>query len=379
MLNYRYHLQKYRTIADKHTCPSCGRKRCFKLYVDDNNQPLNDRVGYCDHISSCGYHYPPRQYFHDHPQSKPPSAPHVGTTVSQRASSPLLQKKAPVLVASHNNPASTTGVPPTWGAEGGSSGGSPSTLPVSLVERSMASVYYPSDLTRFLMTLFGAATVQRLIDDYRVGRTSNGRTIFWQIDIEGRVRTGLIMRYRPDGHRDHNAHDAFNWAHAIMAKRGEVADYNLRQCLFGEHLLAARPTAPVALVEGAKSALIASGVMPQYVWVATCGKNQFKPEVLAPLRGRDVTVFPDVDGYAAWLAAAQHMKAALQCRSLDVSSYLERHATPEQRLAHIDLADLLVEMLRRDAPLNEGEVYFRDLLARPDAHRLLASLALLPV
>ena len=69
-MEYKYHLQKYAGTASRHTCPACGRPRCFTMYVDDNNEPLDPAVGKCDHDSSCGYHYTPREYYRDHPDWK---------------------------------------------------------------------------------------------------------------------------------------------------------------------------------------------------------------------------------------------------------------------------------------------------------------------
>ena len=61
-----------------------------------------------------------------------------------------------------------------------------------------------------------------------------------------------------------------NWIHSIMKKRQLLPeDYNLVQCLFGEHLLRIYPDRIVVLVESEKSALIASGVYPNYIWLAT--------------------------------------------------------------------------------------------------------------
>mgnify|MGYP006994823342 FL=1 len=66
-----YNLQKYNGISSRYTCPHCGRKRCFTLYVDEAGDPLHESVGRCDHESSCGYHYTPKQYFTDYPDLKP--------------------------------------------------------------------------------------------------------------------------------------------------------------------------------------------------------------------------------------------------------------------------------------------------------------------
>ena len=338
---YRYSLQKYRSPADKHTCPSCGRRRCFKYYVDEDGQKLDERVGYCDHQASCGYHYTPKQFFADNPQRSEPMA-----------------RNRPI--------APPRPVPPL----------EPSFLDSTLVERSRASIYRQSDLITFLLTIFNTDTVNDLCDRYRMGMTRDRRTIFWQIDIGNRVRTGLIMKYRPDGHRDHDAPGAFNWAHAILAKRGEVRDFRLAQCLFGEHLLAEFPQRDVALVEGAKSALICAAWMPQYVWVATCGKNQFKADVLRVLRGRNVTVFPDVDGYDRWRAAAAELSARIGCASLRVSDLVQRLATPEQLAAHIDIADLVVEIRRREYVRTPEETAMLELLQNPEVAAFMRTFGL---
>ena len=69
MTQHSYHLQKYTGIASRYSCPECGRKRCFTLYIDETGTPLHETVGRCDHESSCGYHYTPKEYFHDHPDN----------------------------------------------------------------------------------------------------------------------------------------------------------------------------------------------------------------------------------------------------------------------------------------------------------------------
>ena len=67
MSEYRFHLQKY-SYGSKISCPNCGKSRCFVRYVDEEGIiRFPDTVGKCDHENSCGYHYTPREYFHDHP------------------------------------------------------------------------------------------------------------------------------------------------------------------------------------------------------------------------------------------------------------------------------------------------------------------------
>ena len=71
-MNYRFILEKYRGISTRYTCPQCGRKHTFTRYIDteNNNQYLSERVGKCNRLDKCGYHYTPREYFADNPWLK---------------------------------------------------------------------------------------------------------------------------------------------------------------------------------------------------------------------------------------------------------------------------------------------------------------------
>jgi len=63
------------------------------------------------------------------------------------------------------------------------------------------------------------------------------------------------------------------------------------------------------------------------------------------LAGREVVAFPDVDGYYDWKEKVREFGEV----NIKVSDYLEKTATPQEREAHIDLADrLLAETARGD-------------------------------
>ena len=65
---YRYQFEKYRGRGTRYSCPQCGRKYCFTRYIDtETNQYINERVGTCNSLDKCGYHYTPREYFSDNP------------------------------------------------------------------------------------------------------------------------------------------------------------------------------------------------------------------------------------------------------------------------------------------------------------------------
>lgn len=149
------------------------------------------------------------------------------------------------------------------------------------------------------------------------------------------------MRYDLDtGHRikDPDVHGRITWVHSLMKQSGLLpADWELSQCLFGEHLLPQHPDKPVALVESEKTAIICAGLMPKYLWLATGGKSSINDRLLV-LAGRKVIAFPDIDGFQEWTEKL----AKYQQLGITVSPILQQNATQEDMAAHIDIADWLI-------------------------------------
>ena len=98
----------------------------------------------------------------------------------------------------------------------------------------------------------------------------NGAAVFWQVDINGCIRTGKVMRYGNDGHRiKADGVASITWIHRMKAIADSQPDFNLVQCFFGEHLLSVYPDSKVMIVESEKSAIIASHYYPQFLWLAS--------------------------------------------------------------------------------------------------------------
>ena len=357
-----YSLQAYKGVATRHTCPNCGDKRSFAYYVDEENMLLHPSVGRCNHESNCGYHYTPKQYFQDHPECR-----------TSNASSFDEQKRN----AKHK---STPTEPPKPAVIG--------YIPIHYVEKSKSM---QSNFFRFLFTLLGnyygsksQEVLNRLLDEYRLGATRDGAVIFWQIDKNGKVRTGKVMQYNPeDGHRIKEQGAAINWIHCILKKQKVLPeDWQLSQCLFGEHLLSLYSDKVVVLVESEKSAIIGSAIFPDYVWLATGGKSQMKEDKLSVLRGRTVLLFPDADGYTEWKQRAESMT---YCKSI-VSDLIEKHATPKQKADHIDIADWIIFQIQEGKlmctanHLVEAEKILQQMIAKnPLLQRLIDELDLVLV
>lgn len=159
------------------------------------------------------------------------------------------------------------------------------------------------------------------------------------MDIVGRVRAGKIMLYDPEtGKRVKHPYNHITWVHSLLKQK----NFNLKQCFFGEHLLASQSDQPVAIVESEKTALISSFYMPQFQWIATGGKHGcFNDENLHVLKGRKTILFPDLGAWDDWQVKADKMKSLNI--EVEIFDFLEKRATPEQRKEGYDIADFLLE------------------------------------
>lgn len=282
---YRYSLDRRPGRQYKFECPSCGDKRSFRLYIDlRTGLPIDPTCGKCDHINRCGEHLPPRDYFRLHPDRREDwqdkhtvdadwakKGKDVGLAVQETEKQPAKEK--------------------VW------------THPYNLVEqyhsnRSNFAHWYFLQLT--LHPSLDAKVAWQAYNDYMLGATMDGRVVFWQIDVEGRVRSGKIMAYSDDGHRKGYP----NWIHTSLISQGQLKadEWELRQCLFGEHLLSKYPDREVCLVESEKTALVCALFHPEKLWLATGGCEGLRADKLPPLIGRRVTIYPDSGVFDKWYA-----------------------------------------------------------------------------
>lgn len=309
MVIMKYSLEKYRGLHSRHECPKCRDKHSFTYYVDENGFYLDKSVGRCNHESSCGFHRTPKDFLQ---QNKNMVSPFRHSSHILKESN-VINKKLCL-------------------------------IPHEYLINSMSD---QNDFVRFLTNLFNKQlSIEKLLTDYYIGSTKNQCIIFWQVDNKLGIRTGKIMKYDPiTGHRLKNEIGGINWVHSIMKKRKLLPDdWELTQCLFGEHLLSKYPNKIVALTESEKSAIICSLIYPEYIWLATGGKSQLSHDKLKVLLGRIVIMFPDVDGYDYWLNRSKEMN---YCK-VYVSTILEEYATPKEREDKIDIADWLIDQLKEN-------------------------------
>ena len=301
-MTHRYTLERYRGVASRHTCPRCQQKRQFVRYVDNaTGLHLGEHVGRCNREVNCAYHYTPKQYFVDNSITNVPR---------QLPKTKPLKSKAPT---AHR-------------------------ISFDLFKRSLQG-YAQNHFVCYLRGLFGPSQAQQLVERFYVGTSKHwpGATVFWQIDLEGQVRTGKIMLYDANGKRVKKPFSHIQWVHRHI----QQPDFRLEQCLFGLHQLRqAPPNKVIGLVESEKTAVIASGHFPELVWMAVGSLHQLNAERCQVLRGRQLVLFPDVGGWALWQQRAQELERTIGV-AVRVSDWLEQQADEAARQQGLDLADVM--------------------------------------
>jgi hypothetical protein len=211
---------------------------------------------------------------------------------------------------------------------------SPSYIDTDVFKKSLQG-YDNNPLIQYLDRIVGDEATPKTIERYYIGTSKTGGTVFWQIDGCGKVHTGKIIQYAPDGHRRKDVTPPVQWVHSLLMLQG----YNLSQCLFGEHLLS-DTTKLVAIVESEKTAIIASCYLPEFIWLACGGSEGLNLDKCRCLKGRRVVLYPDAGMYDKWSFKAEQMRQI--CESVSISSLIEEHATDRERQTGFDLADYLV-------------------------------------
>ncbi|WP_051536136.1 DUF6371 domain-containing protein [Marinilabilia salmonicolor] len=245
----------------KFLCPACQKRRFVRYYDFEKKQYLPEIVGRCDREVKCGYHYSVTEYFKDQHN--------LGKNISFK---PLLKKSI------------DAGRPVD-----------PSFISYEIFSKSLIH-YDKNNFISFLGRLFDKEQIAFLIDEFKIGTSKHwpGATVFWQLDNNGKIRTGKIMLYDPQtGKRVKRDVAYIQWVHKIL----KLKNYHLEQCLFGLHQLPKAGTKHVAIVESEKTAVLMTGFYPAYCWMATGGLSNLSYSKMKALEGRKIMLYPDLGGW----------------------------------------------------------------------------------
>lgn len=227
-------------------------------------------------------------------------------------------------------------------------------LPMSMVEKKLST---DNTLCAWMRSLPWSpsqrARLDKMLRNYLVGTSDKGQVIYWQVDERGQVRTGKMMLYKADGHRDKTARHSFSWVHSRLAAAGwyDSEAYEMRSCLYGLHLLnmPGCEDATINIVESEKTAIlcaIAYGNMANHLWMATGGMQNLTREKLLPLieQGRHIILYPDIDGIDKW----KDRCAQIGYDRMMVNEDMMRRIHTDEDGSKADLADILVRMMSQD-------------------------------
>ncbi|QDA60003.1 DUF6371 domain-containing protein [Hymenobacter jejuensis] len=234
-------------------------------------------------------------------------------------------------------------------------------IPLEVVTATLRR-YEDNNLGQLLRERFGVGTANALVDRFCLGTCAYwpGATVFWLIDEQGRVRGGQVVQFDETGHTlKHQRPDGSicrhtGWVHTALSqayqRRGEplpswlieYKEYGEKSpCLFGLPQLTNAPAGqPVALVESAKTAIVTTVYMPEFIWLATMGISYLTPSRLEPLRKRRIVLYPDAGAYERWQTKALELRGL--GFNVDVSDELEKIVTEDERQAGYDAADVLL-------------------------------------
>lgn len=388
---YRYQLPRK---AIKIDCPSCGlrHRKTLSRYVDtQTGEPLPLPYGRCDRESNCAYHLSPYQkgasgmsFADEQRQYQAEATPipkawfrlarnriQTGMSRHEFIRAIIREEGATLAQAEHvtdfiyggarsatafRRPAAACVERPVF------------TIPHEVFLQSLGH-NHQNQFARLLGDHFGLTVANDLLSRFQIGTSSYwpGACVFWYIDEEGRKRGGQIKLFDANFHTvkylDASGvrRTKTNWVHSAYARRCHelkvpyppwLVDYLDEQhevakspCLFGlPQLLNAPLDQPVAIVESPKTAVLCSPYFPGFIWLAVGALSYLNASRLAPLRNRNVMLFPDLstDGSAfdRWSRTASELTA--QGFSVRVSDYLALRATQAQQDAGFDLADYLL-------------------------------------
>ena len=318
----RFHLPRR---GWKHTCPSCGGRKCFRRYVDEETgQQLSDNCGICDHANRCGYHYPPRELFRDHPELRPEDSLKQDITNLNAADLSRMRWQLRYTSEEYHQ---MEFFPLSWAEK---AAGRESTF-----SRWFMQLPWDDELKKkVLAEYYVGATEKDIVVD---GQNRGKAAVFWMIDEQQRVHDAKLIAYNPDGHR---VQGWGNSMRSICEKRKKGPQLvQTEKVLFGLHLIGRYPEKTVCIVESEKSALICACQYPEHLWLATGGCGNLQASKLQPLMNRRIVVYPDSGEYRKWCERMKESGHKQYC----VVDHIEAYEP------NTDIADIILGIAKKKA------------------------------
>jgi len=149
-----------------------------------------------------------------------------------------------------------------------------------------------NNLLQYLRKSYSEQDMDRVKEDYVLGSTKDGGTIFWLINEDLQIQKNKICYYRENGKRTNRFKAPYKNEDGYYA------------CLFGAHLLGGirKGKDLVVLVESEKTAIVGAIMLPQFTWLAFGGINGLTERKSSYLSGHKVLMIPDISEKAVLIA-----------------------------------------------------------------------------
>lgn len=292
---YRYSLNS----KQKFECPACGHSNRFVKYMDNTTGLyISGDYGKCDREESCGYHERPDSCFIDDSTSV------IKFEEKDLNESDSMDRER-YIETFH--------------------------LVRNKINRRYASVNLSRNVfINGLLARFDGNKVREAYAMYKIGMFFNGATVFPYF-YNNELKSAKIIHFKPDLHRNKDVRPM--WLHStktfkyfdyVEGKVDEVLNncypaeneeyeefikyreaytedsvcekYKFCLPLFGWDLLGVYPDKTICLVESEKTAVICSICFPDFIWLATGGKNFLQQYKFNYYNGRTWLFFPDLSG-----------------------------------------------------------------------------------
>lgn len=366
-------MSDHRFILDpgptKFMCPKCNQQR-FVLFIDKhNNAYAGEKYGRCDREQKCGHfelpplqtktYFVPFQHMIDYNEKsykllvdhKPyylpksqvfeilPNGCYASAFILENSKKPPQYHSSDTKIFDNNRVAQVpVKMIPVTPPE-------PSFIDNEIMSKSLGA-FESNALVSFLISKLGEVKTSDICKKYNIGTTKSGATIFWQVDDMGRVRSGKVIHYLDDGHR--NKTIAPSWSHSKL----KLKDFNLLQCLFGLHLVHTNATKPICIVESEKTAIISAAYFPEYIWMACGGKSNLSAQKLSIIKDRHIIFWPDLAAFEDWSKISKKLNE--NGFSIKISDFLESNTSKTDKEQGLDLADYLLQFPIPSDAMNEN-------------------------
>jgi hypothetical protein len=236
-----------------------------------------------------------------------------------------------------------------------------------IILASCNTAQYPNNyFVQWLVGLVGKDVAYQACQRYNVGTShstlfGNGAVVFWYVDKMIRIRQPKIVPYNPT-----NGKRVRTFKMEFFTPKPYTKVNGYTPCIFGEHLLAGVGDGQqVCIVESEKTAIVASILYPNYIWLASGGAgklaNQWgvNTQTAKALQGNKILLVVDCDtagrqGYE--LAQTELAKVGITCKLVDLF----------ERNDKFDLCDFIVQELTSPQP--EHHTPHPEQQAEPEQH-----------